>query len=61
MLVLSRRINESIVVDKDIVITVIYIGGGKVKLGIEAPQHITINRSEVHEEIQRYKPKSNNA
>lgn len=58
MLVLSRRLNESIVIDKDIIITVIHIGGGKVKLGIEAPQHITVNRSEVHEEIERHKPKS---
>ncbi len=52
MLVLSRKKNESIVVDGAIVITVVEIRGDKVRLGIEAPREIAIHRSEVHAAIQ---------
>lgn len=53
MLVLSRRPNESIVIDEKIVITVIEIRGDKVRLGIEAPRDVPIHRSEVYDAIQR--------
>jgi carbon storage regulator len=52
MLVLSRKKNESIVVDDAIVITIIEIRGDKVRLGIEAPREVPIHRSEVHAAIQ---------
>ena len=52
MLVLSRKKNESIVVDENIVITVVEIRGDKVRLGIQAPREISIHRSEVHDAIQ---------
>jgi len=47
MLVLSRKPNESIVINKDIVITVVAISEGRVKIGIEAPRDIPVNREEV--------------
>lgn len=53
MLVLSRRPNESIVIDDKIVITVIEIRGDKVRLGIEAPRDVPIHRSEVYEAIHK--------
>jgi carbon storage regulator len=53
MLVLSRKKNESIVVDQSIVITVVEIRGDKVRLGIEAPREVPIHRSEVHAAIQQ--------
>lgn len=49
MLVLSRKKNESIVVDDNIVITVVEIRGDKVRLGIEAPREVPIHRSEVRD------------
>lgn len=52
MLVLSRKKNESIVIADDVVITIVEIRGDKVRLGIEAPNHIRIHRQEVYEEIQ---------
>ena len=51
MLVLSRKKNESIIVDDNIVITVVEIRGDKVRLGIEAPREVSIHRSEVRDAI----------
>lgn len=51
MLVLSRKKNERIVIDNQIVITVVDIRGDKVRLGIEAPRDVDIHRSEVYEAI----------
>ena len=56
MLVLSRKRNESIVIDENIVITVVEVRGDKVRLGIEAPQEIPIHRSEVHDAIRFEQP-----
>ena len=47
MLVLSRKRNESIVIDGSIVITVVEIRGDKVRLGIEAPREVSIHRQEI--------------
>jgi carbon storage regulator len=47
MLVLSRKKNESIVIDGTIVITVVEIRGDKVRLGIEAPREVSIHRQEI--------------
>lgn len=51
MLVLSRKRNESIVIDDRIVITVIEVRGDKVRLGIQAPLEIPVHRSEVYDAI----------
>ncbi len=54
MLVLTRRIDESIVINGEIVITVLEVGrNGQVRLGIEAPRHYQIYRHELLLEIQR--------
>jgi carbon storage regulator len=51
MLVLSRKKNESIVINDDIVITVVEVRGDKVRLGIQAPRDVSVHRSEVHAAI----------
>lgn len=53
MLVLSRHKNESIMIGDNIIITVVDIRGDKVRLGIEAPQEISVHRKEVYEAIKR--------
>lgn len=51
MLVLSRKKNESIVINDDITVTVVEIRGDKVRLGIVAPKEIPVHRQEVHDAI----------
>jgi carbon storage regulator len=51
MLVLSRKKNETIVINNDIVITVVEIRGDKVRLGIVAPKDVPVHREEVYEAI----------
>jgi carbon storage regulator len=51
MLVLSRKKNESIVIDSKITITVVEIRGDKVRLGIVAPRDVPVHRQEVYEAI----------
>jgi carbon storage regulator len=51
MLVLSRKKNESIVINDNITVTVIEIRGDKVRLGIEAPKDVTVHRREVYDAI----------
>jgi carbon storage regulator len=51
MLVLSRKLNEEIVIDGKIVVKVVEIRGDRVRLGVEAPPATTVHRSEVHDAI----------
>ena len=53
MLVLSRRLNESIVVGNDITVTVLEIRGDQVRLGIEAPRSVSVHRQEIYAELVR--------
>jgi carbon storage regulator len=53
MLVLSRRLGESIVIDGNVTVTVVAFRGEKVRLGITAPDDVQVDRSEVHERIVR--------
>ncbi len=52
MLVLTRRTDEGIVLQDDIIITVLSVEGDKVKLGISAPQEVRILRKELFEAVQ---------
>ena len=53
MLVLSRKKNESIVINDDITVVVVEIRGDKVRLGVEAPKEIPVHRREVYDAIKR--------
>jgi carbon storage regulator len=56
MLVLSRKKNESIVINNDVIVTVVEIRGDKVRLGIVAPKDVPVHREEVYEAIHGTKP-----
>ncbi len=51
MLILARKIGEAIKIADEITIKVVEIKGGQVKIGVDAPHHITIHRNEVYERI----------
>jgi len=53
VLVLSRKLNQAIIIGDDIRIVVVAVERDTVKLGIEAPRAVPVHRSEVYEEIQR--------
>ena len=53
MLVLSRKINQSIMIGDNIRVVVVGVDRDQVKVGIEAPREVPVHRSEIYEEIQR--------
>lgn len=53
MLVLARKINESVVIDGRIIVKIVGFDGDKVRLGIQAPSDVPVHREEVYLEIQR--------
>jgi carbon storage regulator len=54
MLVLSRHPDQSIIIDGNIVVTVIEVRGDKVRLGIDAPRDVSVNRKEIEDAIRRH-------
>jgi len=60
MLILTRKKNESIVINENIEIIIVGIEDGKVKLGIKAPKDVEIHRKEVYESIQSENKKAAN-
>jgi len=53
MLVLTRKVDECVMIGDDVEIMVVGVDGDQVKIGIEAPRDIPIHRKEVYEEIQQ--------
>ncbi|MEW6710000.1 MAG: carbon storage regulator CsrA [Candidatus Riflebacteria bacterium] len=53
MLVLTRKINEKIIIGDDVEIVLVDIGKDQVKIGINAPRNVKVHRWEVYEEIQK--------
>ena len=59
MLILTRRIGESIMIGDDTGVTLLGVKGNQVRLGIEAPLDVQVHREEIYERIQREKLLSN--
>lgn len=53
MLVVSRKMNEAIVIYDNIVVTVVAVAGDKVRLGIEAPKEVSVHRREVYQALKQ--------
>ena len=52
MLVLSRKVGDRILIGDNITITVVKVGGGSVRVGIDAPPHMPVVRKELNEQIE---------
>lgn len=59
MLVLSRKMNQSIMIGDNIRVIVVAVDRDQVKIGIEAPKDVSVHRSEIYEEIHKGKAASN--
>ena len=60
MLILTRRIGESLMIGDDVNVIVLGIRGHQVRLGINAPKEIPVHRHEIHERIQKEKANESN-
>jgi len=53
MLILSRKVNESLMIGDDVSVTVLSIKGGQIRIGISAPRDIAVHRQEIYERIRQ--------
>jgi carbon storage regulator len=53
MLILTRRVGETVMIGDDVTITVLGVKGNQVRVGINAPKHVAVHREEIYERIKR--------
>lgn len=57
MLILTRRVGESLIIGDDVVVNVLGVKGNQVRIGVDAPKDVTVHREEIYDRIQVDKDK----
>ncbi len=55
MLILTRRVGESLMIGDDVIVTVLGVKGNQVRIGVNAPKEVAVHREEIYEKIQAEK------
>jgi carbon storage regulator len=55
MLILTRRVGETLVIGDDVTVTVLSVRGNQVRIGVNAPKNVTVHREEIYQRIQQEK------
>ncbi|MCW8886436.1 MAG: carbon storage regulator CsrA [Motiliproteus sp.] len=58
MLILTRRVGETLMVGDDVTVTVLGVKGNQVRIGVNAPKDVSVHREEIYQRIQKEKEKS---
>jgi carbon storage regulator len=59
MFILTRRVGESLIIGNDVVVNVLGVKGNQVRIGVDAPKHVSVHREEIYDRIQAEKEQSN--
>ncbi len=59
MLILTRRVGESLIIGDNVVVNVLGVKGNQVRIGVDAPKDVTVHREEIYDRIQAEKDQTN--